>query len=194
MSQMQFTETRKAPTPPSFTRTISKNTISLPTSNPSGQTYGGLNTVVKQGWASVKEDGIKSWIWYALPSPTAKRHLLWRYQARGCIWVDLSLIEQDKKVPHPEGRVLESHEERYQCQHLYPDTPTRGIKRTKTRSEGLLLRDCSRYGKQQLKQELLRLYEERFGIICLDGEYWLYVSCDPDGLTSFRMKFTTDAR
>lgn len=65
MSRMQFTETRKAPAPPTLHSTIAKSAISLPTSNPIGQTYGGLNTIVKQGWASVKEDGIKSWIWYA---------------------------------------------------------------------------------------------------------------------------------
>ena len=63
MSQTQFLDTRKAPTPPVGTTTINKSAISLPTSNPSSQSYGGLNTIVKQGWASVKEDGIKSWIW-----------------------------------------------------------------------------------------------------------------------------------
>lgn len=58
-------ETRKAPAPPTSVSSsgISKSAISLPTSNPSSQGYGGLNTVVKQGWASVKEDGLKSWIW-----------------------------------------------------------------------------------------------------------------------------------
>ena len=59
----QFMETRKAPTPPVGTTSILKSAISLPTSNPSSQGYGGLNSIVKQGWASVKEDGIKSWIW-----------------------------------------------------------------------------------------------------------------------------------
>lgn len=66
MSRMQFTETRKAPAPPSLNNSIVKSAISLPTSNPIWQTYGGLNTIVKQGWASVKEDGIKSWIWYEI--------------------------------------------------------------------------------------------------------------------------------
>ncbi|CCG82409.1 Protein kinase STE20p [Taphrina deformans PYCC 5710] len=63
MSQLQFTDVRKAPTPPSMNHPIIKSAISLPTSNPISQGYGGLNAVVKQGWASVKEDGIKSWIW-----------------------------------------------------------------------------------------------------------------------------------
>ncbi|BFZ53004.1 Protein kinase [Savitreella phatthalungensis] len=43
--------------------TISKASISLPTSNPSSQNYLGLNKVLKRGWASIKEDGLKSWIW-----------------------------------------------------------------------------------------------------------------------------------
>ncbi|ORY87899.1 kinase-like domain-containing protein [Protomyces lactucae-debilis] len=60
----QFTDIRPAPTPPSaWSGSINKNAISLPTSNPNSQGYGGLATIIKQGWASVKEDGIKSWIW-----------------------------------------------------------------------------------------------------------------------------------
>jgi protein-serine/threonine kinase len=60
----QFTDIRPAPTPPSaWSGAINKNAISLPTSNPNSHGYGGLAAVVKQGWASVKEDGIKSWIW-----------------------------------------------------------------------------------------------------------------------------------
>ena len=42
---------------------ISKASISLPTSNPSSQSYMGVNKIIRRGWASVKEDGIKSWIW-----------------------------------------------------------------------------------------------------------------------------------
>ncbi len=51
---------RPAPSPPVG---IMKHQISLPTSNPNSKTYSALNSVIKEGWASVKEDGIKSWIW-----------------------------------------------------------------------------------------------------------------------------------